>query len=957
VVLTLVCRDAAGAALFDPLLRFRVLRTQHFRIYFHQGEDALAARLARIAEDAWRALERPMGVRPPPLTHVVLADQLERPNGYATPLPYDTIVIFSVWPRGSEFDVDDWLRLVFTHEFTHIIHLDRSESWARAIRQVFGRTLIGFPNLFLPTWQIEGLATYEESAMTGEGRLHAGEFRAIVDEAARHRMMEPLDRVNGGLTDWPAGAAAYAYGAGFHEYLAKRFGTQTLATLAEATARRVPYTSSRVFKRVFGESLGDLWKEFQAAVATAAGSPVLDAGISRLTHHGFSVAAPRFDKPACAGCPETIVYSMVDPRGFPSLNRILRDGRSPVRLATRYFGATTGLGAGALYFDQLEIHRNVGLYGDLYELSRDTGRVRRITTDARLHDPDLSPDDTTIACVRERRGERELVLVRLKPDTTTAGVVSAVGRTVRIETLLYESDTQFNAPRWSPDGRLIAVERHRLGRDPEIVTVEVATRTVRVAAAIDRTRVVMPAWRPDGRAIVAAVAPDDRPFNLVEFALDDPRRARQLTHLTGGATWPDVSSDGKTIVFVGYTPDGDDLFSMPYPTDAEPVAMTPSSQVAPPSAESQATLAAERYSPLETLVPTSWQPVVEADSDQVRVGAATFGTDVLGYHGYAASATWLVSAPESARTPSAAPDWFVSYAYDRWQPTLFAAASSETSFFAGPATESGTPSAATRRERQVEGGVILPMIRARISHTAFGSIRRSSNHYLLPDREFSRDRTALRGAWQTISARTYGYSISPEHGIAIGGTGEAVRRALGSFADATVLTADARVYLPALAPRHVVALRAAAGVSRGDPIAGRTFLLGGPGPDISPIDFGSGTASLLRGFSSNTFAGSHVMLLNAEYRWPLARPQRGVGTWPIFLHTIHAAAFGDLGHAWSRTFEARAIKQSLGAELSAKIVAGYYFPFTVTGGAAWGHDGSGTVPNRVTAYVRVGRSF
>ena len=49
---------------------------------------------------------------------------------------------------------------------------------------MFGRLPLAFPNLFLPTWQIEGLATYEESAITGTGRLHAGDFRAIVAEAA-----------------------------------------------------------------------------------------------------------------------------------------------------------------------------------------------------------------------------------------------------------------------------------------------------------------------------------------------------------------------------------------------------------------------------------------------------------------------------------------------------------------------------------------------------------------------------------------------------------------------------------------------------------------------------------------------------------------------------------------------------------------------------------------------------
>jgi len=140
-------------------------------------------------------LQRPLGVVPPRLTHVVLADQTEFANGYATPLPYDTIVIYTVWPSAPEFVFDDWLRLAFTHEFTHIVHLDRSEGWARIARGIFGRTPYAFPNLYLPPWQIEGLATYEESAITGEGRLHAGEFRAIVREAARSRTLEPLDGV------------------------------------------------------------------------------------------------------------------------------------------------------------------------------------------------------------------------------------------------------------------------------------------------------------------------------------------------------------------------------------------------------------------------------------------------------------------------------------------------------------------------------------------------------------------------------------------------------------------------------------------------------------------------------------------------------------------------------------------------------------------------------------------
>ncbi len=256
---------ANAASLFDPSLRFRQLRTEHFVIYFHQGEGRLAQRLGSVAEETWHLLRPRVSLSPPALTRVILADQTELWNGYATPLPRDTIVIYPVWPSGSELPFDDWLRIAFTHEFTHIVHLDRSEGWARIPRAILGRTAYAFPNWFLPAWQIEGLATYEESVITGEGRLHAGDFLAIVGEGAARKRFEPLDRVNGGLTDWPGGAAVYAYGVGFHAYLADRFGAQTLATLADRTARSLPYTGTRAFKTVYGQPLGTLWREYRGS--------------------------------------------------------------------------------------------------------------------------------------------------------------------------------------------------------------------------------------------------------------------------------------------------------------------------------------------------------------------------------------------------------------------------------------------------------------------------------------------------------------------------------------------------------------------------------------------------------------------------------------------------------------------------------------------------------------------
>jgi hypothetical protein len=369
-------------------------------------------------------------------------------------------------------------------------------------------------------------------------------------------------------------------------------------------------------------------------------------------------------------------------------------------------------------------------------------------------------------------------------------------------------------------------------------------------------------------------------------------------------------------------------------------------------------LPAAEYSPWRTLKPTSWSPFVQAGGSQLRVGAAVAGSDVLGYHAYLAKATWRVSSPAGAPTPpAAAPDWQLSYAYARWRPTFYVSASTETAFFVGPATDAGTPAASTLREREIEGGLLFPVLHVRVSHEALLSMIRAADDYSLPGRTLSRDRTAARAAWLTTSAHTYGYSISPEGGVTAGTTVEFVRRGLGSFGDATTVTGDLRAYLPSFAPHHVVAVRLAGGASTGDPAVGRTFLLGGSSTSTGVLDFGSRALSLLRGFPNDTFAGSHVALLNVDYRWPIARPQRGRGTWPLFVHTIHGAVFADAGDAWTRAFRAGGIKASAGTELSADIIAGYFFPLTATIGAAWRHDGGGAVPDGAAVHFRVGKAF
>ncbi len=125
--------------------------------------------------------------------------------------------------------------------------------------------------------------------------------------------------------------------------------------------------------------------------------------------------------------------------------------------------------------------------------------------------------------------------------------------------------------------------------------------------------------------------------------------------------------------------------------------------------------------------------------------------------------------------------------------------------------------------------------------------------------------------------------------------------------------------------------------------------------DTGLIDFSTAPTTLMRGFPTDTFAGSHAALVNVEYRFPLSRPQRGFGTWPLFVRAIQAAVFTDVGHVWTASFRASDGKASSGAELSVDTVLGFQLPVTATVGTAWGHDGSGKVPDATAFYVQLGQ--
>lgn len=921
VLLTgLALAAAAGAATrYDPRLRFQTISTPRFDIHYQQGGDALARRLASWIEEAAAEVDRAIG---PPVgrVQVILVNQHDLANGWATPLPYNTIEINAAAPTAATIigHTDDWLQLAFVHEYAHIAHLSRAGGWIGGLRRVFGRHPLLVPNLYQPIWGIEGIATWQESASTGQGRVPAGDFRLVLERAAGAGRFDPMDRANGGNVDWPSGLTPYLYGAYFHDHLASVYGAATLRLLADETARRPPYFASRAYRRVYGRSLAALWRDFAEATRPDADLPAAD--VVRLTRHGFNVSGPRH------GPDGLIYYAVSNPRRFPALMAV-RAGDAPRAVTTRVLGRGIGVAGDRLVIDEAEIVRSVGLQSDLYLIDARTGARRRLTREARAADPDVGPDGRVVCTVQLIDGRGIGILPSLD-----AGTPRMLG---------HETFTDFASPRWSPDGLTIAAERRAAGGPSEIVLVNPEDGSARVLASLPGGRSASPAWTPDGAHVVFAAAVDGGSFGIYRVHVQSGG-IEALEGTGANARSPDVSPDGQSLVYVGYTADGDDLFSLPLararwrpvphaaasgPETARPGHAEPAPQPRPGDVD------ARGYSPRHTLLPTSWTPIVDSAGGAVVVGAATGGVDALGRHAYAVHGAW---------STAGRPDWLVSYAYDRWRPTLFGAASSSTDRWRDrPYTT-----------REITAGMRLRVSRVRVAHDTLAAFQRTEETWAA----LRQRRAALRVGWELRGARTFGYSVSPEEGGRAGATLELPRRAFGSDGDGLTITGDVRRYWRLGPPHAVVAWRVAAGGSWGDPEAARVLSASGPGPQLTALRFGRGAIGLLRGFAEDEVAGRHAAVVNLDYRFPLVRVGRGHGTLPIFLRQLHGAVFLDAGHAWDATPRWTDRRMSAGAELSADSVVGFVLPMTFTVGAAWRRDGPHR-PRDLAVFGRIGRAF
>ncbi len=916
----LLC-TAAGvrAQPYDPDFRWRTIETPHFRLHYHQGEEALAQVVAREAERAHAILAPRLGYDPPGGTEIVLSDDTDDANGSASPLPYDTIRLYAVPPTSQSVlqDYRDWIRQLVQHEYTHILHLDHVGGIPKGFNSIFGK--IWVPNVLLPSAFIEGIAVVNESEDAASGRNGSALFDMYARTLALDGPFLRLDQAANPYPEWPVGNVAYLLGGRFMGYLQARYGAAALAGWMGEQGRYVwPYAPSWAGERWFG-GLGfpALWSQYAAAeraYAEGRRAWVNERPVTRptaITHVGGIVENPRFSPDG-----SFLLYYGRSLDDAPGLFRVAPDGKALGRVTIVDANGTLALRSpGEALVAIGEVWHEYRIYDDLYLVDLRTGHRRRVTRGERTTDPDVSPDGRTAVYVR-RIGGGELALVRRDLEGGAP------------EVLFSRPGAQVFLPRVSRDGA-VAFELHAAGHRDIAVWRDGRIEKVTDDDALDTA----PTWTPDGRFVLFS---SDRGGIYDLYAWEAATgRVRQVTNVESGALQPAVSPDGKTIAFVTYGWAGYDVATIPFDeaTWLDPLPAPPSAPPPAPAGGAEAPLPSRPYSPWPTVRPTLWLPVLGADGAGTTLGAFTGGADVLLHHVWVAQAWWSTKGDE--------PGYSLYYQGGWSWPRLDLSSSVVLADSPGPPdrlqrvwtyANTGLTFTWTRLARALAlrvgwSGTSYETVGA-VSTAPFPEVLRFKDGFL----------SYLSLATAYSDARRFVHSISPESGRLVTlGIGVAAPELGSDFRLARGRAAIAQ-YLRIPFTRHdVLALRVSGGLAQGSIGDNAPFELGGVnGLDLATLVPGSFPSSpdQLRGYASGAFGGTGFVLGNAEVRFPIAEPLRGHSTWPLFLSRLHGAAFLDVGETFDRPGElpfaghpldAKALRFGAGVELRAEIVLGYFF--------------------------------
>jgi len=550
---------ASNAALFGqakynhPELDWYTFETKNFKIHYHDGTEASAREAATVAEIIFPKITDFYDFIPETKTDIILKDTDDYSNGAA--YYYDNKIV--IWASPLNFELRGshrWLQNVITHEYAHIVSLQKSMKMGNKIPGAYFQfmgyekekrkdVLYGFPNSLVsypipgtvvPPWLAEGIAQY---MYDGADWDHWDTHRdMILRDRSINKNLLSFNEMNTFGKKGIGNESTYNSGFALSRYIVFKYGSDIIKDLMIELSSPLQYSINDAFynlldiegEEIYDDFVSTLEERYNKLVSTIEinhTSPIIikDKGTANM----FPVWAPDSNVFAYLSNKNNDYFGQTD------LFIHNLDNDVEQKISGSVFSAPTWNPDGnIIYYSKKPKFpdKNGSKYYDIYEYDLSAKKEKRLTFGARSFSPVFIKPDSSIAFLATNDGSQDVYIYNIGQDKIT--------QITDIESRPILSSLQYN---YFDNSLYFDISFHHYRNIAKISLDDSTYKMVLNNDLWDERNVT---FSEDGALIYA----DDKSgiFNL--YMIDEKNGVQgYITNVFGGSFMPNINSDGRVL--------------------------------------------------------------------------------------------------------------------------------------------------------------------------------------------------------------------------------------------------------------------------------------------------------------------------------------------------------------------------------------------------------------------------
>ena len=353
-------------------------------------------------------------------------------------------------------------------------------------------------------------------------------------EAALQNLWPPISRATYWNNQYPYGQAAYWYGIGFYQYVAKEYGDQVWADFAKINSNWItPGWFNFKTKPLLGKSFNRLWNERNASQVEYWTEQQAKYK-TKTKFKKFSDENLKILSQGCYSKETNRLYAVVeDEKKSKSLRAWTLDENSGAwksETISKFFPAVDIVCApNRLIFAKASSFQRYDFYSDVWEFDLETKKQKQLTFGARLSSPSVF-GEKIFAIHTKALSSRIVELFKSSEDKSYETKVIFEPKSV----------AQISQIHLSPDGKRIAFVMKRDSEFQDIFSLEIESKELHRITQNPQLE-YFPQWINNSEILYVAdyqlPNTDSRVFNVFQQDAKTPE-ARALTDVWSGAFWP-----------------------------------------------------------------------------------------------------------------------------------------------------------------------------------------------------------------------------------------------------------------------------------------------------------------------------------------------------------------------------------------------------------------------------------